>query len=219
MGFTCNPGPTPATLPTLFNPTQELASSNLPRVAGHVGANLANGLDMPGFSSTRFDDLWPQDQSKSLAHPRSWLRQVPTTAGRKPTPPPGSPALVKDLSRVMKVLCSSIPPSVNANPSMRESYFTFIMDQYEVRRIRKFFRPPPTHLRSALVSRIRNSGHILWFMYLGARIFQALSETRDHSAIQPYVYWMDKFDRQATNSPVRNPSVDELGNRLAGLLE
>ncbi|KAG9079809.1 hypothetical protein FRC06_007442, partial [Ceratobasidium sp. 370] len=102
---------------------------------------------------------------------------------------------------------------------MRDRYFSFVLGEYQVRRIRKFFQLPPASVLNVLASRMRTSRTTVWLMYLGVRIFQALSETTDSTAIQPYVYWMDKFDQQSTNSPCRNPSVDELGDRLAGLLE
>ncbi|KAG8743391.1 hypothetical protein FRC10_012117 [Ceratobasidium sp. 414] len=200
-------------------PTLEHSSPNFCEGGGHEDTSLADEPDMPDFSRTRFDDLWPQNQSKSLTRPRFWLRQVPTAADRTPTPPPGSPALVKELMEVMKMLRYTIPPSVDANASMRDRYISFVLDEYEVLRIRKFFQPPPAPMRGALIARMRNSSSIIWFMYLGARIFQALSGTADSAVVQPYVYWIDKFDQQATNSLCRNPSVDELGDRLAGLLE
>ncbi|KAG9121300.1 hypothetical protein FRC07_002785, partial [Ceratobasidium sp. 392] len=56
-------------------------------------------------------------------------------------------------------------------------------------------------------------------MYLATRIFQALSGTVGPEAVEPFMYWIDWFDQQATNSSCRNPSVNELGDRLAGLLE
>ncbi|KAG8699475.1 hypothetical protein FRC09_006595 [Ceratobasidium sp. 395] len=188
-------------------------SASAGRVDRSTGLNTALPSSLNG---TCFNKLWPQDQSQSLVRPRFSIPPISATGNPYVE---GPPALVDHLIEIMKLLCRSIPPSVAANVSLKENYFVYILGEYETGRIRKFFRSPPPPIRHALVSRMKSSGTTVWLMYLGVRIFQALSETASSEAVRPYVYWMDRFDEQVTKDPSRHPSVDDLGDRLAGLLE
>ena len=74
-------------------------------------------------------------------------------------------------------------------------------------------------MRDTLVARIARSGANLWFLYLGAKIFEQLNKSPCHAVVRPFVHWINKCDEQVTNALNPNCSVEELENRLWGLLE
>ncbi|CAE6516345.1 unnamed protein product [Rhizoctonia solani] len=145
-----------------------------------------------------FDKTWPQEQSQSLVRPRTF------NAGTS------YPCLI---------IQSNVPRAVNANAQMRMDYFTFILSEYEIHRLRKFFKPPPMPLSSGLTSRMKRSNTILGFMYLGAKVFEALNNGPKDTTWKCCKKWIANFDRQVTNHPAREPSVQESEDRLTGLLE
>ncbi|CUA73538.1 Transmembrane protein 184 homolog DDB_G0276041 [Dictyostelium discoideum] [Rhizoctonia solani] len=145
-----------------------------------------------------FDKTWPQEQSQSLVRARTF------DAGTS------YPCLT---------IQSHVPRAVDANAQMRMDYFTFILSEYEIHRLRKFFKPPPMPLSSGLTSRMKRSNTILGFMYLGAKVFEALNNGPKDTTWKCCKKWIANFDRQVTNHPAREPSVQESEDRLTGLLE
>jgi hypothetical protein len=58
----------------------------------------------------------------------------------------------------------------------------------------------------------------LGFMYLGAKVFEALVDKPRNAAVRLCSHWIDKYDNQFTSSP-SNPSIGQGEDRLVGLLE
>jgi hypothetical protein len=137
----------------------------------------------------------------------------------------------------LKVLTRSVPRSVNANVQMRESYLEFILSECkcsvftrnvnnfgrmvldELQRICKYFQPPPPGTRQALVSRMKRSEIILGFMYLGAKVFEALTGKAQNAVARSCIQWVDNYDRQVTSNYPPNLCVQAVEDRLVGLLE
>ncbi|QRV82451.1 Fungal Zn(2)-Cys(6) binuclear cluster domain [Ceratobasidium sp. AG-Ba] len=165
-----------------------------------------------------FNDLWPQNQCQSLARPRSFSPPPNVGNSRTPSALESSPLMIH-LNEVMRLLCYSIPVSVTSHETMKERYFLWILGEYETRRIRKFFRPMPPKVRTAIISRVRKSGMYIWSAYLGANVYRSLDEKHRGGDVQPYMYWIDKFDKQVEADRHRNPPIEVLEDRLAGLLE
>ncbi|KAG8717717.1 hypothetical protein FRC11_003703, partial [Ceratobasidium sp. 423] len=146
-----------------------------------------------------FDQKWPHEQSQSLVPARTF-----------------DPGIGHSRSGVIQ---PSIPRAVNANAQMRESYFTFILSGYELHRLRKFFRPPPMPRSRDLTSRMKRSNTILGFMYLGAKVFEALTDRPKDAVSNCCKKWIANFDKQIMGHPPSNPSIKESEDRLTGLLE
>ncbi|CAE7212026.1 unnamed protein product [Rhizoctonia solani] len=146
-----------------------------------------------------FDNTWPQEQSRSLARARTF---DPGTA-----------------SAHLISVRPGVPRTVNANAQMRESYFTFILSEYELHRLCRFFKPPPMPLSRGLTSRMKRSNAIFGFMYLGAKVFEALNEKPEGAVWKCCKGWIANFDRQATNHSPLKPSIQQSEDRLAGILE
>lgn len=120
---------------------------------------------------------------------------------------------------------------------MRASYFTFTVGQCEYLSIvegrlllesqyldklyltRKFFQHPPTWLIDMTVERTQRSRANLWFLYLGVKIFEQLNQSSRNAAVRPFVHWINKCGQEITNALDPNCPVEELENRLLGLLE
>lgn len=183
-----------------------------------------------------FDDRRPRSPAPSLI--RSAISLHPAPAVRNFTRrDPGPPNAINNLGLVMKTLCGNIPRSVNANVSMRGSYISFTISQCEyyssfetlfilrsqpiddLLRVGMFFQPLPVSMMDTIAVRMKRSGAILWFLYLGAKIFERLKESPRHAVVRPFVHWLNKYDQQITNTLDPNCSVEELENRLAGALE
>ncbi|QRV96325.1 Fungal specific transcription factor domain [Ceratobasidium sp. AG-Ba] len=181
--------------------------------------NSQSGSDRSEVSDARtFNDLWPQNQSQSLARPRSFSSSLDIGHSHTPSPLESSP-LIAHLYEVMKLLCCSIPASVTSYETIKERYFLRILGEYETRRIRKFFRPMPPKVRTAIISRVRKSGMYIWSAYLGANVYKSLDEKNRSGDVQPYMYWVNRFDKQVEADRRRNPPIEVLEDRLAGLLE
>ncbi|KAJ1305689.1 hypothetical protein OPQ81_010427 [Rhizoctonia solani] len=161
----------------------------------HTSQNLPHAPD----ELEVFDRKWPQEQSQSLLSSRSF-----------------EPRLKHSHSRANQ---SSIPRAVNANAQMRETYFTFVLSEYEMHRLRKFFLPPPMPQSFDLTSRMKRSNTILGFMYLGAKVFEALSSKSQNAVLSCCKKWIANFDRHVTDHSPLNPSIRESEDRLTGLLE
>ncbi|CAE6439300.1 unnamed protein product [Rhizoctonia solani] len=146
-----------------------------------------------------FDGTWPQEHSQSLVRARTF------DPGIGPAPPTAA--------RVR------ISPSVKANARMRESYFTFLLSEYEIHRLRKFFRPPPVPQSRGLTHRMKRSNTMLGFMYLGAKVFEVLMNRPKDAVSDCCKKWIANFDRQIMGRPPSNPSTGESEDRLTGLLE
>ncbi|CAE6534831.1 unnamed protein product [Rhizoctonia solani] len=159
----------------------------------------SRGLPNTSDELEYFDQKWPQEQAQSLVQARTF-----------------DPGIGRSRSGVIQ---PSIPRAVNINAQMRESYFTFILSEYELHRLRKFFRPPPIPLGRGLTSRMKRSNTILGFMYLGAKVFETLTNKPKNAVSDCCKKWIANFDRQVTDHPPSNPSIRESEDRLTGLLE
>ncbi|KAL5631813.1 hypothetical protein ACGC1H_000011 [Rhizoctonia solani] len=172
-----------------------ILSTGILKLAVH---SCRGSKDFPNIDELEaFDKIWPQEQSQSLARTRTF--------------DPGT--------RRSDLTALSIPRTVNANAQMRQSYFTFILSEYQVYRLRKFFKPPPMPLSSGLTARMKRSNTILGFMYLGAKVFEALSDRPKDAVWKCCKKWIANFDRQITNHSAWKPSTQESEDRLTGLLE
>jgi hypothetical protein len=69
------------------------------------------------------------------------------------------------------------------------------------------------------MARLRGSKTIIWPMYLGAKVFQVLTENPGSTAIQPYVQWINRLDQQFTNDTRRNSPLSDIGDHLMAQLE
>ncbi|EUC54700.1 fungal Zn(2)-cys(6) binuclear cluster domain protein, putative [Rhizoctonia solani AG-3 Rhs1AP] len=155
--------------------------------------------DLPDMNELEaFNQTWPQEQSQCLVRTRTF--------------DPGT-------TRSYSTFRLNIPRAVNANAQMRGDYFTFILSEYEIHRLRKFFKPPPMPLSSGLAARMKRSNTILGFMYLGAKVFEALSGRPIDAVWKCCKRWIASFDRQLTNHSPWRPSIKESEDRLTGLLE
>jgi hypothetical protein len=90
----------------------------------------------PSALDARFNSLWPQDQSRSITRRAPSFRIVSPTSDI-----PGSPRvdLLGPINRSIELVLESIPRSVDANSSMRESYVTYILTEC------KYNRPASKH--------------------------------------------------------------------------
>ncbi|CAE6485805.1 unnamed protein product [Rhizoctonia solani] len=198
-----NPGVIPLdgwdTRPRLFkNAGGSILSAGMLELMSHSHSRSENPLNALNESRT-FDKTWPQEQSQGLVRARTF-----------------DPGITYSCSVAIQ---PNIPRVVNANARMRESYFTFILSEYEIYRLRKFFRPPPMPMSRGLTSRMTRSNTILGFMYLGAQIFEALTDKPKDAVWKCCKKWIANFDRQVTNHPPSKPSIQESEDRLTGLLE
>ncbi|CAE6472948.1 unnamed protein product [Rhizoctonia solani] len=166
---------------------------------------MAKSLSKPQGLSTlaqelrAFDGVWPQEHSQSLVRARTF-----------------DPGIGATLPLVIQ---AEIPRSLNVNARMRESYFTFILSEYETHRLRKFFRSPPVPISRGLAQRMKRSNKMLGFMYLGAKVFEVLTEKPKDAASDCCKKWIANFDRQVMGRASSSPSLQESEDRLTGLLE
>ncbi|CAE6388974.1 unnamed protein product [Rhizoctonia solani] len=117
---------------------------------------------------------------------------------------------------------ASIPRGVNAGAQMRESYVTFLLEQYNTRRVGMFFRQPTSSMLGLITTRLKRSSRILEFMYLGAKVFETLGGKPEEAAMSSCSPWITRYSNQASNSydtPNPYPSQQEVEDRLSGLLE
>lgn len=56
-------------------------------------------------------------------------------------------------------------------------------------------------------------------MYLGAKLFKALSESPGGMDVQPYTNWLNKLDQQFTNDHDDDSSLSNVGDLLMAQLE
>ena len=123
------------TLPISARPFRSVHESRLDenltgtfRVAPAVGYDDIAGADSVHSS---FDDLWPQNQPKSLTRPTTFLRAIPEmrdVTNRRDLEPT---SIINELDLVMNILCRHIPHSVSTNTPMRASYFSYVLSQCE----------------------------------------------------------------------------------------
>lgn len=81
-------------------------------------------------AETRFDDLWPQNQSQSLTRSTASLKSAPAVRYSTRRDPEMS-NVINELGLIMRILCRNIPRSINSNALMRESYYMFTIAQCE----------------------------------------------------------------------------------------
>ncbi|CAE6455533.1 unnamed protein product [Rhizoctonia solani] len=114
-----------------------------------------------------------------------------------------------------------IPRGINANRQMRGSYLSFILEGYESHRVNKFFRPPAISMRGFLRIQMKRSHGIIGFMYLAAKVFEALAGKQE-VAIQSCSQWVTRYSKHVMNpdEPLNPyPSIQEIEDRLGGLIE
>ncbi|KAH7323354.1 hypothetical protein B0J17DRAFT_683055 [Rhizoctonia solani] len=83
-------------------------------------------------SSEDLNYSWPQDQNRLAVYPHSPTRQ-PARAARlfDLASTPSTKSINHDLCSVIKVLCRSVPPSVDATQMMKENHFAHVTNDCE----------------------------------------------------------------------------------------
>ncbi|CAE6420617.1 unnamed protein product [Rhizoctonia solani] len=130
---------------------------------------------------------WQQDQSQLTPSRNSQVYQ------------PGVSYTLLDRNRshhIIQALCTSFPASVDATQIMREAHFAQIIHEYHLQRAKHWFALPPSWVRECL---LEGPKPIIWAMYLGAKLFQALNEDNRGAMVLSLV-WIDKLEGNFGNS-------------------
>ncbi|CAE7195618.1 unnamed protein product, partial [Rhizoctonia solani] len=165
-------------------------------------------------SSEDFNCSWPQDQIQSTIYSRSPIRPCfGTNSGVRP--------VSNDLSRVIEALCQSIPPIVDAREMMRKDHFENIIHEYNLMRACYWLMIPSPAIIDSLTAQLRGSKRIIWTMYWGAKLFQALAQNPQTcgSAVQVCIGWINKLEHNFTVDSHRNPPLTDVADCLKVQLE
>ncbi|KAG8726163.1 hypothetical protein FRC11_000701, partial [Ceratobasidium sp. 423] len=88
-----------------------------------------------------------------------------------------------------------------------------------LQRVSYWFTAPSPAIRDYLVAQMKGSKKMMWTMYLGARLFQALSGDSCGTVVQGCISWIDKLERKFTIQSGSNPPLDEIADRFMVQLE
>ncbi|CUA78514.1 hypothetical protein RSOLAG22IIIB_07129 [Rhizoctonia solani] len=154
----------------------------------------------------------PKDSSLIPAAP---IQQYDQGAGRKHITPSGRSNNVVTLSPP-----ASIPRGVNANKKMRESYISFILEEYRNHRLQTFFRCTVS-LQGVFMAQMKRP-LILGSTYLGAKILETFNGKPEKVAIDLCSHWVTRYASRTMDSDGSlNPyqSIQEIEDKLIGLYE
>ncbi|CAE6355520.1 unnamed protein product [Rhizoctonia solani] len=95
----------------------------------------------------------------------------------------------------------------------------YIINKYQIARCRLWFMTPPTAIRQRIVAQLTNSKTMIWALYLGAQIFQALIRDPYNEVVQTYIGWIDTLENKFAVESHRNPPLTEISDRILAQLE
>ncbi|CAE6477755.1 hypothetical protein ACGC1H_005835 [Rhizoctonia solani] len=198
-----------------------LSAALVYRLSGPTSSTFSNDDDnIPSDSSEVLDRLWPQDQRQLVVYPRSSLHRSPGFGQFRGTFSSMTPSS-DDFNKFINTLCHCIPPSVDAMQMMREDYFGRVVYEYHSQRVGCWFMVPPPAVRDSLLALLKWSKRMTWTMYLGARLFQALSgslQAPGSMLVQGYIGWIEKLEQKFTTG-THNLPLSDVTDRFAVQLE
>ncbi|CAE6529951.1 unnamed protein product [Rhizoctonia solani] len=168
-------------------------------------------------STEDFDRSWPQDLSPLTVHSRSRTPQSSSTR-RSFDAAFGAGSNGDDLRRIIQVLCRSIPPLVDTTQMLREDHLMCVINEYDIQRVSYWFTTPSSAIGGYVVAQSKRSKEMMWTIYLGARLFQALSRDSYGTVVQGCIIWIDRLERRFTSTSSNLP-LDEIADRFMAQLE
>ncbi|KAH7337615.1 hypothetical protein B0J17DRAFT_432515 [Rhizoctonia solani] len=123
------------------------------------------------------------------------------------------------LAKFMEALCTFIPPSIDSSGTMKQTYFMHIIHDYQLQRAGCCFMAPPAPVRDPMLNRLMGSKTMIWAMYLGAKLFQALDQDPRGTNIRGYIVWIDKFEKKFILDSNSNSSLNDAADWLFAQLE
>ncbi|CAE6530533.1 hypothetical protein RSOLAG22IIIB_10869 [Rhizoctonia solani] len=116
----------------------------------------------------------------------------------------------------------NLPPTISPNPLLSGQIIEFILAQYEPLLEMVFFRPTREHLnfaRDKLVVRLQESSLTHWSMYIGARIFQALTKDGKRADLRFLMSCVRRMDEHVCLESARDGTLSGALHALSGGLE
>ncbi|CAE6433675.1 unnamed protein product [Rhizoctonia solani] len=123
------------------------------------------------------------------------------------------------LAKFMETLCTFIPPSIDSTQTTKETYFVHIIHEYQLQRAGCCFMAPPASVRDPMLNRLIGSKTMIWAMYLGAKLFQALDGDPHGTNIRGGVGWIDKFEKKFILDSNPSSSLNDAADWLFAQLE
>ncbi|CAE6467875.1 unnamed protein product [Rhizoctonia solani] len=148
-----------------------------------------------------YNSSWPQHRSQ-LATPRNGPAHQPLNTTEPLQTVSGTRTDKNYLYTIIQALYKSIPPSVDATQIMREGHFVQIIHEYHLQRAKYWFTAPPS---SITISLLQGPKTMIWTMYLGTKLFQALSENTHNTMIPRCIGWIDKLEQNFGNFRSNSP--------------
>ncbi|CAE6467484.1 unnamed protein product [Rhizoctonia solani] len=199
-----NPGPPILAAALLYNMTRPIPVTN----EGQASEDSLEDFDRP----------WQQYRSASTT-----VRRLPTrrssSVRRMPHVAASTKSTSNRLSRIIEALRFSIPLPVDATQIMEEGYVAHLMSEYCFQRCSSWFMIPPTSTRDSLIARSKASKPMIWALWLGTKLYQALSQDPCSTTTREYITYIDKIEQGFTTDPRSNPPLEDVADRLLAQLE
>ncbi|CAE6355504.1 unnamed protein product [Rhizoctonia solani] len=210
-GYQCpNRTPTNHSLEPSILGVAALYAMFIPASSAHDGHTTIHCLE-------DFDCSWPQRQIQLTTYRSSQIDEPSSSwcSGEMFGASLGDDCLI----RALKNLCDSIPQSIDATQMIGEGHFVQTIHEYRLKRVNNWFMTPPMSIHGPLLSRMRRSKTTIWCIYLGAQLFRAFSQDPFGTTARRYVGWVDKLEQKFSTDSCKNPSPDDISDRLFNQLE
>ncbi|CAE6412276.1 unnamed protein product [Rhizoctonia solani] len=185
--------------------------SLVPKAQASIGYNASSTLESNAYSSL-------QDSVQTITHwdsplqqylePRRLLEVVSDERNRKDY-----------TNNSIRALCTSIPASVDAAEMMREGRFVYIINDYQMQRVKYWFTIPPAPVRDLMMDRLGRSKAMIWAMCLSANLFRELGKNPNGLGLLNCIGLIDSLEDKFSSCFYCSSTLQDAADCLLAQLE
>ncbi|ELU39623.1 fungal zn(2)-Cys(6) binuclear cluster domain-containing protein [Rhizoctonia solani AG-1 IA] len=185
--------------------------SLVPKAQAGIGYNASSTLESNAYSSL-------QDSVQTITHwdsplqqylePRRLLEVVSDEQNRKDY-----------TNNSIRALCTSIPASVDAAEMMREGRFVYIINDYQMQRVKYWFTIPPAPVRDLMMDRLGRSKAMIWAMCLSANLFRELGKNPNGLGLLNCIGLIDSLEDKFSSYFYCSSTLQDAADCLLAQLE
>ncbi|CEL54926.1 hypothetical protein RSOLAG1IB_07418 [Rhizoctonia solani AG-1 IB] len=165
-----------------------------------------------------FNRTWPQNQTQPTHSQRNPLCGTPS-AKHLSEANFDIQSIKSCIVKLIESLFISIPPPIISAQTIAEARFAYMLNDYQMQRTSSFFMPPPSRVHAQMANRLKSSMASIWTLYLGVRLFGALSRDPNDREIRAYTSWINTFEQRLITPSAKSSSPKDLADRLMAQLE
>ncbi|CAE6536970.1 unnamed protein product [Rhizoctonia solani] len=122
-------------------------------------------------------------------------------------------------STIIQTLCMSIPPSVDVSQTIREDHYLCAISEYQMQLANYWFIIPPRLTCDSIIATLKGRKIMIWTIYLGANLFQALREDPRGIMVRRCIGWINQLEQKFGDNYYNSTTLSKVGDCLLAQLE